>query len=1399
LAPARNSRRRERGRVQGGHGYGRRQARRLRAPEMDDGEPAAPAAAAHISDDEDSDANTEGDALAAAAAATSVPDDGSDDDGDGDDPDGYAWLVRRGTPAAARSAARAWLARVQVDGPGAVAAALSMVVDAARPGGAPREECVTPAMIVANESAEAVAKVCDAMVEDVVDRARFFAKRGRAVFVAFWKSLVEECEDAILYDTDCFDTLLSWLEVMSCAMSRPLRLTACVAAYAVVDGLISVGGRVRADLATAQRQLSTEERRKSGKHAALSVRGKDLQGKVDTLSANNTELTELTDKVFTATFVLKYRDVAAEVRVASVVALGSWTLRYPEHFLDDTHNKYVGWLLFDKAPTVRRAALEMLAGFFQEPKFAPSLDMFLRRFIKRIVEMSTDKDVEVCIAAVRLCTLLVPLEALGQDDSVDTISALASAEQPELRRAAGAFVAALVRLAADEGEEGRRASQAQVSAPTAGKRKGTVRRAATAGRGVGKKPSKAAELAATAADMDTEKAKEDLREVIFSALGDGAGDVAVPGLVLDAVWEHLPAVHCWPAYRELLLEYADVAPSERTSKKGGGRAGVDPDADRLGKDDMVSVAGLLLAAAHHVETVPARKGRGKAGAAAAASEERISLTACFLPVLPKLMTLFRTDSRVLAVLAELPRMFDASICGQSGSAGHFKVLLTKLGDVLARGAGSPTVLIAATQTLKHLASGGSPLANDAVVALTKEATGAARALHAAVRAGVNKASAETVAAAVARAAIVSELMELPESAVDDALVLMRARCDGIAPLCSSRGLGVDNCRLIANALMWSSARLVSSVLPGGGGGVDEDEAEEVVRAFAVRRDEVLELLARSIGRSGDDDERSVRVSAFKAACLIISLSVGVRNRLSLVAANGEEGNNVPVPSLSRQVTDLLRVDGDEGGLFDALTACFLDVIASRCGKCRNVLLRSGGFGGDPVPDMDREARDVLAAFSQVAIVGAMPADALHLPLLGLLLRRARGQAGEGDLVSGYDVAKLYYRRVKVTLSPARVTALEVLLLHDAAKVDRMSIGDEGDAPSVRALANAIARDYTLTPSQGGGCAKLLNKLVSSGLANKHESHVGVIDGDGDEDECWREELLRRRSVMCIAGSVLAARVSRSVAKSLLDKLESEFSCDAEDDNGEESERRGLAEFRQCVEAVANGARVPLHRRPATQGQGRGRPASTSMRRSRDATRSRRRKEPDDDGGGASKTGRNIDVDLANVRRSGRTQRKAYVEVESDHSDSESDRSEGGGAEESAEIASERSPGRSEPAGDRSRRPPEEVEGDGDTVMVEQYRVVSDARGDGSREQSGAEAGKMSTTAPRRSARKLSTDSRKSPSSHQVSSPSAGKRRNTGASPPARKSVRLTERGSVDDVPRPSAAPRVERSTRGRRW
>jgi len=194
------------------------------------------------------------------------------------------------------------------------------------------------------------------------------------------------------------------------AQLRTLRLAASAAAYGVVSGIIERIQKLRTQLNSLHRQQS------SGTADPASKLGSALVGRSATIAEHISLLEQLAAKIFRGVFVFRYRDSCPAVRELSVTALGEWATREPETYMRDSYVKYVGWMLSDKVSQVRKCALMVILNFLKKDEHFPKLELFIKRFLPRFLQMVDDTDDSVVVVAVRVCGILVPRKLLAADD-----------------------------------------------------------------------------------------------------------------------------------------------------------------------------------------------------------------------------------------------------------------------------------------------------------------------------------------------------------------------------------------------------------------------------------------------------------------------------------------------------------------------------------------------------------------------------------------------------------------------------------------------------------------------------------------------------------------------------------------------------------------------------------------------------------------------------------------------------------------------------------------------------------------------------------------------------------------------------------------------------------------------
>lgn len=69
-------------------------------------------------------------------------------------------------------------------------------------------------------------------------------------------------------------------------------------------------------------------------------------------------------------FYYIFRDFLSDIRSVCIHELGQWMQVYPQHFLEDSYLKYIGWSLYDKVNFL----------FFQTASKIGVLEIFLVEF-----------------------------------------------------------------------------------------------------------------------------------------------------------------------------------------------------------------------------------------------------------------------------------------------------------------------------------------------------------------------------------------------------------------------------------------------------------------------------------------------------------------------------------------------------------------------------------------------------------------------------------------------------------------------------------------------------------------------------------------------------------------------------------------------------------------------------------------------------------------------------------------------------------------------------------------------------------------------------------------------------------------------------------------------------------
>ncbi|CAH0484442.1 unnamed protein product [Peronospora farinosa] len=273
------------------------------------------------------------------------------------------------------------------------------------------------------------------------------AKKFQRHFEGFWEAFVKECyESEILLTSDVAYNFIDWLTTLSSSELRPIRHTSTVAVLALSSALVRTAASISEQLTITKRQLNAETSSSSTTSTGTN-KSPNVQ-KVAFLQSNEAlyesrlqQVLKLVNLIFTGVVVHRYRDVMLEIRLVSIQCLGHWITTLPDHFLKDNFLKYLGWLLSDKAASVRHEVVEILCELYENDAFTERLELFNSRFLPRYLELCSDKDDAVVGESIHLLIAVDKHSLISSDIEISPVEKLVfDAEREDIRKAAAEFV-----------------------------------------------------------------------------------------------------------------------------------------------------------------------------------------------------------------------------------------------------------------------------------------------------------------------------------------------------------------------------------------------------------------------------------------------------------------------------------------------------------------------------------------------------------------------------------------------------------------------------------------------------------------------------------------------------------------------------------------------------------------------------------------------------------------------------------------------------------------------------------------------------------------------------------------------------------------------------------------------
>ncbi|CAJ0945582.1 unnamed protein product, partial [Mesorhabditis belari] len=267
-------------------------------------------------------------------------------------------------------------------------------------------------------------------------------KRFRGNFSQMIMTLVAECKHSIIFNNQMMDSVIQLLTTLADSQVRAFRHTATFAAMTLSSALVDVTLELVENKAKNERQIEAEQAK------LKAMGGSGNNDKLDVLIARKTELKEhaqdvsdMLQYIFKSVFVHRYRDCLPDIRSICINELGKWMIVYPEHFLDDSYLKYIGWSLHDKMPEVRFKCLEALLPLYNRQEIVGKLELFSNKFKERLVSMVMDKHLDTAVKACELMSAIYRAfpTLLTKDDCVPIYELVYTNYRP-LAVAAGEFL-----------------------------------------------------------------------------------------------------------------------------------------------------------------------------------------------------------------------------------------------------------------------------------------------------------------------------------------------------------------------------------------------------------------------------------------------------------------------------------------------------------------------------------------------------------------------------------------------------------------------------------------------------------------------------------------------------------------------------------------------------------------------------------------------------------------------------------------------------------------------------------------------------------------------------------------------------------------------------------------------
>jgi len=265
------------------------------------------------------------------------------------------------------------------------------------------------------------------------------ARRLRSSFCQLLEQVVSVAGNSVIYDGVLLDQLVGLFVCMSGSKARALRYTGTLAALHVVTALASLEIKLNEQKSRSRRQLQLEER-KSAEARAVD-RLEVLTTKLKEMDENLEEVTTIIDFLVQSVFILRWKDVSTEIRSFCMEQLGMWIQSSSSRFLKADFLKYLGWALHDRESEVRLTCVRAATKIYKLPIVEGHTDEFTNNFLRQMVQLTLDMDIEVAVEAILMLVELSKQqpEAMSDDDR-EQLFLLCFSQHRKVGQAAGVFL-----------------------------------------------------------------------------------------------------------------------------------------------------------------------------------------------------------------------------------------------------------------------------------------------------------------------------------------------------------------------------------------------------------------------------------------------------------------------------------------------------------------------------------------------------------------------------------------------------------------------------------------------------------------------------------------------------------------------------------------------------------------------------------------------------------------------------------------------------------------------------------------------------------------------------------------------------------------------------------------------